>query len=147
MSKLLETARELVKMLEEQEKVTKVELSACEPGQIIESNGNKYRVLNHLGNGTTLIMPMFFMLENVQFDSNTKNYKRASLKQRIETECLPVFEKDFGVDNLVEHEVDLTEHTLRVTSNCNRYPKKWRFSLVDKWREKKIFILTASLKH
>lgn len=27
---------------------------------------------------------------------------------------------------------DLAEHTLRVTSNCNRYPKKWRFSLVDK---------------
>ena len=27
---------------------------------------------------------------------------------------------------------DLAEHTLRVTSNCNRYPKKYRFSLVDK---------------
>ena len=27
---------------------------------------------------------------------------------------------------------ELAEHTLRVTSNCNNYPKKWRFSLVDK---------------
>lgn len=27
---------------------------------------------------------------------------------------------------------DLCEHTLRLTSNCNRYPKKWRFTLVDK---------------
>ena len=27
---------------------------------------------------------------------------------------------------------DLCEHTLRITSNCNRYPKKFRFSLVDK---------------
>ena len=27
---------------------------------------------------------------------------------------------------------DLAEHTLRITSNCNRYPKKYRFSLVDK---------------
>lgn len=27
---------------------------------------------------------------------------------------------------------DLAEHTLRLTSNCNRYPKKYRFSLVDK---------------
>lgn len=26
----------------------------------------------------------------------------------------------------------LSEHTLRVTSNCNVYPKKYRFSLVDK---------------
>ena len=30
----------------------------------------------------------------------------------------------------------LAEHTLRVTSNCNRYPKKWRFSLVDKMQNK-----------
>ena len=27
---------------------------------------------------------------------------------------------------------ELAEHTLRVTSNCNRYPKKYRFSLVYK---------------
>ena len=26
---------------------------------------------------------------------------------------------------------ELAEHTLRITSNCNRYPKKYRFSLVD----------------
>lgn len=37
MSKELETARELVKMLEAKEKI---ELSTCEPGQIIEANGN-----------------------------------------------------------------------------------------------------------
>lgn len=31
---------------------------------------------------------------------------------------------------------DLAEHTLRLTSNCNHYPKKWRFSLVDKMQNK-----------
>ena len=31
---------------------------------------------------------------------------------------------------------DLCEHTLRITSNCNRYPKKFRFSLVDKMQNK-----------
>lgn len=35
---------------------------------------------------------------------------------------------------------DLAEHTLRVTSNCNRYPKKWRFSLVDKMQNKALEI-------
>lgn len=30
----------------------------------------------------------------------------------------------------------LVVHTLRVTSNCNRYPKKFRFSLVDKMQNK-----------
>ena len=34
----------------------------------------------------------------------------------------------------------LAEHTLRVTSNCNRYPKKWRFSLVDKMQNKSMDI-------
>lgn len=31
---------------------------------------------------------------------------------------------------------ELAEHTLRITSNCNRYPKKYRFSLVDKMQNK-----------
>lgn len=35
---------------------------------------------------------------------------------------------------------ELAEHTLRVTSNCNRYPKKWRFSLVDKMQNKPLEI-------
>lgn len=35
---------------------------------------------------------------------------------------------------------DLAEHTLRITSNCNRYPKKYRFSLVDKMQNKSIEI-------
>ena len=34
----------------------------------------------------------------------------------------------------------LAEHTLRVTSNCNRYPKKFRFSLVDKMQIKSLEI-------
>lgn len=36
--------------------------------------------------------------------------------------------------------MELAEHTLRVTSNCNRYPKKWRFSLVDKMQNKSLEI-------
>lgn len=36
--------------------------------------------------------------------------------------------------------MELAEHTLRVTSNCNRYPKKWRFSLVDKMQNKALEI-------
>lgn len=36
--------------------------------------------------------------------------------------------------------MELAEHTLRVTSNCNRYPKKWRFSLVDKMQNRSLEI-------
>lgn len=35
---------------------------------------------------------------------------------------------------------ELATHTLRVTSNANRYPKKFRFSLVDKMQNKSIEI-------
>lgn len=35
---------------------------------------------------------------------------------------------------------ELAEHTLRVTSNCRRYPKKYRFSLVDKMSVKALEI-------
>lgn len=35
---------------------------------------------------------------------------------------------------------ELAEHTLRITSNANRYPKKYRFSLVDKMQNKSLEI-------
>lgn len=35
---------------------------------------------------------------------------------------------------------ELAEHTLRVTSNANRYPKKYRFSLVEKMQNKSLEI-------
>lgn len=42
--------------------------------------------------------------------------------------------------NTITKAMALAEHTLRVTSNCNRYPKKWRFSLVDKMQNKSLEI-------
>lgn len=42
--------------------------------------------------------------------------------------------------NTILKAMDLAEHTLRVTSNCNRYPKKWRHSLVDKMQIKSLEI-------
>ena len=47
-------------------------------------------------------------------------------------------EKEFGV---ISQAKNLAEHTFRLTSNCNRYPKKYRFSLVDKEK-----IITKILK-
>lgn len=41
---------------------------------------------------------------------------------------------------------DLAKHTLQVTSNCNRYPKKFRFSLVDKMQNKSMEIYEALIE-
>ena len=38
---------------------------------------------------------------------------------------------------------ELAKHTMILTSNCNRYPKKYRFSLVDKMQNKCLDIYTA----
>lgn len=46
-------------------------------------------------------------------------------------------EKEFGV---ISQAKNLAEHTFRITSNCNRYPKKYRFSLVDKMQNKALEI-------
>ncbi|MBE5867962.1 MAG: four helix bundle protein [Lachnospiraceae bacterium] len=42
--------------------------------------------------------------------------------------------------NVIIKAKELAEYTLRVTSNCNRYPKKYRFSLVDKMQNKSLEI-------
>lgn len=40
----------------------------------------------------------------------------------------------------------LAKHTLQLTSNCNRYPKKFRFSLVDKMQNKCLNIYEALME-
>lgn len=41
---------------------------------------------------------------------------------------------------VIQKAKELATHTLRVTSNANRYPKKFRFSLVDKMQNKSMEI-------
>lgn len=41
---------------------------------------------------------------------------------------------------VIQKSKELAEHTFRITSNCNRYPKKYRFSLVDKMQNKSLEI-------
>ena len=40
----------------------------------------------------------------------------------------------------------LAVHTLKLTSNCNRYPKKYRFSLVDRMQIKSMDIYTSLME-
>ena len=41
---------------------------------------------------------------------------------------------------------DLAKYTLEKTSNCNHYPKKFRFSLVDKMQNKSLEIYECLLE-
>lgn len=110
MSKELERARKLVKMLEEKEKENKIQLCTVERGQrIAGSSGRVYIVLKQMPEQEqTMVIADDFMAKNVQFDEDATNYAKSSLKEKIEKDILPVVEADFGADSLIEHEVDLT---------------------------------------
>lgn len=47
---------------------------------------------------------------------------------------------------VIDKAQSLAEHTFKLTSNCNRYPKKYRHSLVDKMQNKCIDIYTQLLE-
>lgn len=117
MSKALEKLNELEevvialrKELEEKEKEEKIQLCKAEIGQkIVGNSGRKYIVLKHIqSQEQTMIISDDFMKTDVTFDDDTTNYAESDIKKMIETDILPIIERDFGADNIVEHDADLT---------------------------------------
>lgn len=110
MSKELDMARELVKMLEEKENMypaNRVELSTLSTGEVFKIGERDFIVLEQK-QGQTVVISKGFMAKHVVFDDNSRNYNKSSLKKLIESDIQPVIEDAVGADNLVEHEVDLT---------------------------------------
>lgn len=107
MSKALEAARALVKMLEENEQAGKVELGSLKPGETFKVGEHDFIVLEQM-DGTTAVISKELMAKNKKFDSDTRDYKESSLKKMIESEIQPIIEAEVGAENMVEHEVDLT---------------------------------------
>ena len=106
MSKELDAARELVKMLEEKEKSIKVQLSTLPAGATFKIGNWNFIVLKH-ENGETKVISKGFLLEDVMFDRNTRDYNKSSLKKKIESEIEPIIVKEIGEDNIVEHKAEL----------------------------------------
>ncbi|MBD5464088.1 MAG: hypothetical protein HDR24_13725, partial [Lachnospiraceae bacterium] len=75
MSKELEQARELVRMLEEKEKASTIQLCTAERGQrIIGKSGRVYIALKQMeAQGQTVVIVDDFMAEDVVFDEDTTN--------------------------------------------------------------------------
>ena len=107
--KIEEAAIALRKELEEKERENMIQLCSAQRGQrIIGKSGRVYIVLKQMeAQEQTVVIVDDFMVEDVVFDEDTTNYAESSLKERIERDILPVVEADFGVDNIIEHEVDL----------------------------------------
>lgn len=110
MSKELDLAKQLVELLssKEEKEVSRTDLSELEVGDIFETDKRKYVVLEQLDNIGTKIMSLDFILENEKFDDTESDYKKSQLKKKCDIEILKDFEKEFGAENIVEHEADLT---------------------------------------
>ena len=118
MSRELDAARELVKMLEEKEnaqavecadKTGMVELSSLAPGETFKIGKQDFIVLEQkVELSQTMVISKGFMAEDEKFDDDTRDYNKSSLKKLIESDIQPIIENAVGVDNLIEHEVDLT---------------------------------------
>nr|DAD58396.1 MAG TPA: hypothetical protein [Caudoviricetes sp.] len=106
-SEILKRAKELVELLEKQEKSCRVRLSELNPGDIFQTTGKrKYKVLEQCAEYTRIIS-LGFVKENVKFDDGTTDYNKSSLKKLCDTEILEDFEEEFGEENIETEISDL----------------------------------------
>ena len=106
MNKALEAARALVKMLEENEKKTKAELSTLNPGEVFKIGEHDFIVLAQ-EEGQTKVISKGFMTKGIKFDSESRDYNISNLCAVMEEDIQPLIEAAVGEENLIKHEVDL----------------------------------------
>ena len=102
--KLVEKALEILKSEEKKEKVI---LGSLKPGETFMIGEHEFIVLEQ-NYETTNVISKNLMAENVQFDENTRDYKKSALKRYIEEKIRPIILENIGAGNLVEHSVALT---------------------------------------
>jgi hypothetical protein len=103
---ILQKAKELVELLEKQEKTGNVELSTLKRGEVFQTTGKrKYKVLEQYGD-TTKIISLDLVKENVEFGDNT-DYNKSNVKKLCDIEILKDFEEEFGAESIKEHTVDI----------------------------------------
>ena len=121
MSRELELLKEAVALLEEKEHKQevscadkdqnneKVELSTLLPGETFKIGEHDFIVLEQKTEiSQTMVISKEFMEEDVVFGSDIRDYNKSNIKKVIETDILPIIEKEVGAENIVEHEVDFT---------------------------------------
>ena len=103
---ILQKAKELVELLEKQERTGNVELSTLKRGDVFQTTGKrKYKILEQYGD-TTKIISLDLVKENVEFGDNT-DYNKSNVKKLCDTEILKDFEEEFGAESIEEHTVDI----------------------------------------
>lgn len=141
MSKELEAARALAKMLEEKENAGKVELSTLKPGEVFKVAEHDFIVLEQQ-EGQTEVISKVFMAEDVFFGANN-NYKESSVKELIESKIQPIIEAAVGTENIIEHEVDLV--SVKMQKEYKSCRCKVRLITFDEARKFNNFLVSKNL--
>ena len=132
MSRELDAARALVKMLEEKEQEGKVRLSELKAGDVVKTPFGDLIVLGHLEHGTKVISKGF-VKKNVRFGKNSPDINKSEIKNLLSGEVLEMFEKEFGAENIVEETTALT--TVDMQKDYGTYTGKIRLLTFDEARE------------
>lgn len=142
MSKELEAARALVKMLEEREQSNKVKLESLKAGKTFCIGENDYIVLEQYERKTKVISKNF-IAEGRKFADDTVDYKISGLRKYIEAEIQPTIENEVGAENLVEHRVSL--ETVDGKDNYGELTCKVRLLTFDEVRKYNNLIVNNDL--
>ena len=142
MSKELEAARALVKMLEEREQSNKVKLESLKAGETFCIGENDYIVLEQ-HEGKTKVISRNFIAEDRKFADDTANYKTSELRKYIEAEIQPTIENEVGAENLVEHRVSL--ETVDSQDNYGELTCKVRPLTFDEARQYNNLVVNSDL--
>ena len=132
MSRELDAARALVKMLEEKEQEERVRLSELKAGDVVKTSFGDLIVFGHLEHGTKVISKGF-VKKNVRFGNNSPDINKSEIKNLLLGEVLEMFEKEFGAENIVEETTALT--TVDMQKDYGTYTGKIRLLTFDEARE------------
>lgn len=86
---------------------TGTELSLLSPGDVFEKNGIKYIVCEQFADGRTAVVRKECLDDTMEFESDN-NWKNSDLRKYLNGKYYNEIKNTFGVENIIEHEVDLT---------------------------------------
>lgn len=72
-----------------------------------DSTGTEYIVCEQLGNGTTAVVRKVFLDNKMKF-GETNNWRESNFRKYLNEEYLKELTEQFGEDNIIEFERDLT---------------------------------------
>ena len=102
----LSVAKELVKILEELHEKNLVMLEDLKPGDKFSTGIGNFIVLEQKEDCAVIITEELYMQGEI-FDASCNDYKKSSLREKLDGEILDEFIAEFGEENICENEAGL----------------------------------------